>query len=196
MFSKKLFRCVLMLGVALLIMVSGTHVMAGSGRVTRGDVEAALQSWNTGLRAIRFTSRSVAAASLDGLQRGRIVPAANGAHYCVEDWHVILIAWIAGGDQSYTYQDAVADLAPTETSFILDGETLSITETPIVRRVGPTLSEEDYVNYGFAVGSILSPADAGVGAHALTWLVTLPDESFRVDITFYMDPPDSGACAQ
>ena len=186
MFGKKLFQLILALGVAGLFPWS--HVLAGSARVTQGDVQAALHSWNTGLRALRFTSSSVAAAPLDGLQRGRIVPVADGEHYCVDDWHLVHVAWITGGDKSFTYQNAVEDLSSIENTFILDGKTLALTQTPIVRRVGPTLSEEDYVNYGFSVGSIFSPDDLDVGAHHLTWIATLPDESFQVDITFYIDP--------
>jgi hypothetical protein len=112
----------------------------------------------------------------------------------VEDWHVIMNAWVTGGDQSFTYQDASAELSGITNTFILDDVTLSIQETPIVRRVVPFIGD---VDFGFAVGSILSPAELGIGEHTLTYVFTFPDGSSDGNtITFHVDPPGSGACAQ
>lgn len=193
MSAKKLFRLFFSFGLALLILVSGTHALASTGYVTKGDVEATLQSWDTGVRAVLFKSGAVAAAQLDGVQRGRIIPAANGAHYCVEDWHVILVAFVTGGGESFTYQDALVDLSGITTTFILDGRTLAMTETPVVRRVVPFLGE---IDYGYAVGSILSPADISVGKHSLIFVATFPDDVVKFKSNIYMDAPGTGACAQ
>ena len=193
MIGKKLIYLVVALSMTLAGLFSWSHVLAGSDNVTRGDVQATLQSWNTGVRAVLFTSGSVAAAQLDGVQRGRIIPAADGRHYCVEDWHVVLLSWVTGGDEAFTYQDALADLSGISTAFILDGRTLSTTETPVVRRVVPSIGS---IDFGYAVGSILSPDDLGIGEHTLTTVFTFPDGSTETfTITFYMDPPGAGACA-
>lgn len=194
MVRKKLFRFLFTCSVVLLIVISGTRVLADSGRITRGDVEGAFRTWNGGLRALRFISGVVVAAPIEGFQHGAIHPLlSDGKHYCAEDWHVVLAGWITGGDQSFTYQDAVANLSGIEDTFILDGVMLSTTQTSIVLRVEAGAFEEEY---GFIVGSILSPSDLSVGEHSLTWLVAFPGEpQFEVTtITFYVDPSDTGAC--
>jgi hypothetical protein len=190
MFGKKLFCFVVAVSLAFMFLASGTRVLAGSDRVTRGDVEATLHTWNTGLRALRFIGNATAAAPLEGFQQGLIHPLfSDGTHYCVEDWHVIMSAWVAGGEESFTPQDAVAELSGIESTFILDGMTLPITETPIVRRVAGGNE------FGYAFGSILSPSDLGVGEHTLTYMVAFPEgDADQVTITFYVDPSGSGAC--
>jgi hypothetical protein len=193
MLGKKFLRLALIMGVALAIVLSGSQIAAASSAVTQGDVQATLQSWNTARLAILINSHSVAAAQLDGFTRGRIRPSGDGEHYCVQDWHVILVAYITGGDQSFTYQDAVAELSPIETTYILDGVSLPVTETPVVRR---TLSTPGDVQYGFAAASIVSPSAVGVGAHTLTWIVSDPFGTETTNITIYMDAAGTGACVQ
>ncbi len=193
MFAKNLFRLIVALSLVLITLILWLPALAASGRVTKGDVEAALNSLETGSRAVFFTSNSAMAASIDGFQRGRIAPNSDGRHYCVEDWHLVQVAWAVGGETSFTYQDALADLSGITNSFRLDGIILPITQTPITRRVAPTFFKNEY---GYAVGSFLSPSDLGIGAHILTFITTLPDESFQVDITFYIDGPGTGVCGQ
>lgn len=195
MFGKKLFYFVLAFSMVLAALFSRTNVSAGSDNVTRGDVQAALQTWFTGLRALRFVGNAVAAAPLEGFQRGVIHPfRSDGVHYCVEDWHVVLAGWFTGGDQSFTYQDAVADLSGIEDVFILDGVMLATTQTSIVSIVAAGFFENEF---GYAVGSILSPQDLAVGEHTLTYVFTFPDGfSESNTITFYIDPSGSGACVQ
>ena len=194
MFRKNLFRLILTLSLALLLFLSGTQVLAESNRVTRGDVEAAFRSWNTGLRAVRAIAGNLASAQVDGFERGAIHPfLSDGKHYCSEDWHVAVAGWVAGGDPSFTYQDAVEILSGIEDLFLLDGVALSITQTSLVRRVAPGIFEEEY---GFFVGSILAPSDLTVGEHTLTWLSSFDGEPpvENATITFYVDPPGSEAC--
>ena len=194
MFGKRLFYFVLVLSIFLVTLFSGTRVSAGADRVTKGDVEAALRSWNTGLRAIFFISNSVAGAPLDAFQQARISPGSDGVHYCVEDWHFVHIAWITGGDESFTRDDAVAELAFIENTFILDGNVLTIERTPVVRRV---VSLFFVVDYGISVGSILSPDDLSVGEHTLMFEFTFPDGFTETTaITFFVDAAGTGACLQ
>ena len=67
-------------------------------------------------------------------------------------------------------------------------------QTSIVRIVAAGFFENEF---GYAVGSILSPEDLTVGEHTLTYVFTFPDGSSESNtITFFVDPPGSGACAQ
>jgi hypothetical protein len=193
MFSKKLHYIVLILSLTLAALFSRTHVSAGSANVTRGDVQAALQTWFTGLRALRFVGNAVAAAPLEGFQRGLIHPfRSDGAHYCIEDWHLVLTGWFTGGDQSFTHSDAVLDLSGIEDVFILDGVMLPTTRTSIISIVAAGFFENEF---GYAVGSILAPDDLAVGGHTLTYVFTFPDGFSESNIvTFFVDPPGAGAC--
>jgi hypothetical protein len=191
MFHKRLFYFVLALSLTLAALFSRSSVSADSDNVTSGDVQALLRTWNSGLRALRFISGNAVAAPIDGFQRGLIHAfGSDGAHVCVEDWHVILTAWVTG-DESFTYQQAVVDLT-IESTFILDGEVLPINETPVVRRVVPLFFKDEF---GYALGSILSPADLAVGEHTLTYVFTFLDGSSESNtIVFFVDPSGSGAC--
>ncbi len=91
----------------------------------------------------------------------------DGHHYCVLDWHVALIAWIDGGDKSFTRQDAEASLGPIVNTFWIDGATVATTRTPIkwylrdLSFIGITEA------YWFQEGRVLSPSDLSVGTHTL-----------------------------
>jgi hypothetical protein len=191
--GKKLFRLMLTLGVALGTLLSGTGVVAASGNVTKGDVEAALQSWDTGFRAAFLIGGTLAAGPVEAFLRARIPPLPGGRHYCVDDWHLVQVAWVTGGDASFTRQDALLDLSGITNTFLLDGHTLPLQQTPVVRRVVPTFGD---IDYGFSVGSILSPSDLAVGEHTLVWQVTFPDDAFQTEDTFYIDASGTGACVQ
>jgi len=187
---------VLLLSVGLL----PTRVQADSIRVTKGDVEAILNAFTTGGRIILYTNE--VAGSHAGLvdlpgDKGSIRPLSpwDGQHYCVSDWHVILLAYFDGGDQSFTYEDALNSLSGVQFSFTLDGELLSTTRTPTKRfLVPPSVMEEAY---GFQEGAIMAPADLEVGQHLLETYVTDPWfgwEGPLDDVTFYVDDVDSSAC--
>lgn len=192
--GKKIFRLVVTLAVALGILLSGTGAAAGSGTVTQGDVEAMLHSGGTGLRAILFISGALAAAPLDGFVRGRINPFLDGRHYCVDDWHLVHAGWVIGGDTSFLYQDALAELSGITNTFILDGVTLPVQETPVVRRVVPVFGD---IDYGYSFGSILSPSDLAVGEHTIIWQATFPEgDEFQAEGTFYIDASGTGACLE
>jgi SRSO17 transposase len=72
-------------------------------------------------------------------------------HFCAEDWHVILIAWIDGGDASFGHQQAEASLKPVTNNFTLDGAALATARTPVKPALNPQ---------GF--GLVLQPHFAGV----------------------------------
>lgn len=173
----------------------------GSSRITRGDVEAVLNAFGGGGWAVLLHSKTAEGAPADFLgSHGSIRPFAgspwDGAHFCGEDWHVILIADIEGGDASFTHDDAESIMNGLEVSFTLDGAPLPTTRTAIKRFLNP----EQFgfqVAYYFQQGQIMSPTDLSVGSHTLD--VTIVDasgqQSLQDGITFVVDAPGTGACA-
>ncbi len=171
-----------------------------SRRITRGDVEAVLHAFGGGGQAVLLHSKTGEGAPADFLgSQGSIRPFAgspwDGAHFCAEDWHVILIADIEGGDNSFKHNDAARIMDGLSISFTLDGAPLPATRTAVKRFLNP----EQFgfqVAYYFQQGQIMSPADLGVGSHQLQ--VTLVDasgqQSFQDGITFFIDEPGTGAC--
>ena len=91
-----------------------------SRRITRGDVEAVFHAFGggglTGL--LHAPGGGVGSPADDNGSQGSIRPFAGDAwdraHFCSDDWHVILIAVFDGGDSSFTEQDAVRSLQPQQ----------------------------------------------------------------------------------
>ena len=174
---------------------------SGSRRVTRGDAEAVLNAFGGGGRAVLLHSKAAEGAPADFFgSHGSIRPFAgspwDGAHFCADDWHVILIADIEGGDTSFKHDDAERIMNGLDVSFTLDGAPLPTTRTAIKRFLNPGQFGLQ-VAYYFQQGQIMSPADLSVGSHRLE--VAIEDESgqqnFQDAITFFVDAPDTGACA-
>jgi hypothetical protein len=170
-------------------------------RITKGDAQAVLKAFGSGGRVILRNGQTVEAAPADFLgTHGSIRPFPNsawdGAHFCAEDWHVILIGQIEGGDASFTRQQAATLLDPITNSFTLDGVPLETTRTPISRFLNPQgfgLEEAYY----FQEGRVMSPDDLSVGQHQLS--VTCVDSTsgsqiFSGSITFFVDAAGTGAC--
>ena len=171
-----------------------------SHRITRGDAEAVLNAFGGGGRAVLLHSRTGEGAPADFFgSHGSIRPFAgspwDGAHFCAEDWHVILIADFEGGDASFKHDDAESIMNGLDISFTLDGAPLPTIRTAIKRFLNP----EQFglqVAYYFQQGLIMSPTDLSIGNHRLE--VTLVDasgqQSFQDGITFFIDAPGTGAC--
>jgi hypothetical protein len=171
-----------------------------SRRITRGDAEAVLNAFGGGGQAVLLHSKTAEGAPADFLgSHGSIRPFSgspwDGAHFCAEDWHVILIADIEGGDGSFKHDDAARIMDGLNVSFTLDGVPLPTTRTPVKRFLNP----EEFglqVAYYFQQGQIMSPADLSAGGHQLE--VTVVDaagqQNFQDGITFVIDEPGAGAC--
>ena len=86
----------------------------------------------------------------------------DGRHFCGEDRHVILVAFIDGGDASFDHQQARAVLDPVAISFTLDGAPLDTTRTPIKPFHDPQAFALEWAWY-FQEGRIMSPDDLSVG---------------------------------
>jgi hypothetical protein len=126
----------------------------------------------------------------------------DGRHFCAEDWHVILVAGIDGGDASFRREQAVASASQTTFDFTLDGAPLATNRTAIRRLLSPeTIKvpqgvEKFKVAYFFQEGRIMSPEDLSVGQHELT-LTQTDTASGQVEhdgITFFIDAAGTGAC--
>ena len=173
-----------------------------SRRITRGDVDALLNAFGGGGRAILLHSKTAEGAPADSFgSHGSIRPFAgsawDGAHFCAEDWHVILIADIEGGDNtSFKHDDAEQIMNGLDVSLILDGAPLPASRTAIKRFLNPQQFGFQ-VAYYFQQGQIICPTDLSVGTHRLD--VTIVDASgqqtFQDGITFVIDAPGTGACA-
>jgi hypothetical protein len=171
--------------------------------VTRGDAEAVLHAGATGGATLLDVPGGLVGAPLDNVEdlQVSIRPYSgspwDGHHYCVEDWHVILVLWFEGGDETFKIQDAKALLDPISMQFELDGATLNTERTAVSRFQNEALLAEFGLvqGYVFQQGAIMSPEALAVGEHTLSWTVTSPNfEAFTMTTTFYIDPAGTGAC--
>jgi hypothetical protein len=168
-------------------------------RISRGDAQAVFEAFGGGGRAVLQHNSAAEGAPADFFgSHGSIRPFAgspwDGAHFCQEDWHVILIADIEGGGPSFTEQDAQQIMQGLQIAFTLDGNSLQTSRTAIKRFLNPQpfgLQEAYY----FQEGQLQSPTDLSVGSHQLD--VTISDPSgqvFQSGITFFIDAAGTGAC--
>jgi hypothetical protein len=166
-------------------------------RIKRGEAEAVLEAFGGGGWAILRHSK-VAQGSPSDQQgsHGAIRPFKlwDGVHLCAEDWHVILIADIEGGDASFTRQDAEQIISGIGVRFFLDSERLTTTRTAVKRFLNP--ERFDFTEaYYFQEGRVMSPDELSVGLHRLECeMTTGTDVVFNGSIHFVVDPPDEGAC--
>jgi hypothetical protein len=175
-----LVAVVVLVAVPLLV---GSPAGAASARITRSDAEAVFKAATRGV-------------DLDPDVRVRILPLEDsvfdGRHYCVEDWHVIMVTWVEGGDASFTRQEAESRLNSVMISLVLNGLPLATTRTKVVRYLHP---EPPAVKaYAFSEGRIMAPTDLSVGSHTLAYTATFPGGSEGSQITFRIDAAGTGAC--
>lgn len=184
--AVSLVAILLLVGLITALLMNARTTVAAD-RITRGDVESYFHAWNNGRIAV-----SMAGAGHSGQFQHRIEDAAilpifspmlTDLRYCVEDYHLVMLAWF--GPTTYEVVSNFAD--NLDQTFIIDGEVLATERTPVARRI-PS-------GFGFNEGAILAPDDLGVGAHSLEWQAATPDGVFNSDsFTFYIDPPGTGAC--
>lgn len=117
----------------------------------------------------------------------------------MDDWRVLLLGLVAGGDQTFGRQDAEELLSQVDLSFTLTlaGESMKL--DTIRTAVKPVLLWEsfgwDNVSW-FQEGSILPPNRLGVGEYTLTVLCEVNGWSFPLTSQFYIDPSDSSTCIE
>ena len=144
-------------------------------RITQGDARAVLNAFGTGGRVILANGQTVEASPADNKgTHGSIRPFAgspwDGRHFCAEDWHVILVAWFDGGDETFDRQRAEEVIAPVTISFTLDRQPLETTRTPIKPFHDPPPDFGFERAWYFQQGRIMPPDDPllGVGEHQLS----------------------------
>lgn len=116
----------------------------------------------------------------------------DGRHYCAEDWHVILLADVGGGDRSFSRQDFEAFTAHDVIFMRLDGSELPTTRTAAKHVNNPLPPDEK--EFLFQQGRVMAPDELSVGAHTLDATVTFPPDTFVLHITFFIDAPGTGVC--
>jgi hypothetical protein len=170
-------------------------------RINRGDAEAVLNAFGTGGRVILRNGQTAEASPADFLgSHGSIRPFQgspwDGRHFCAEDWHVILVGFIDGGDASFGHQQAEASLGPVTIAFTLDGAALDTTRTPIKPFHDPPQAFGIERAWYFQEGKVMSPDDLSVGQHELSVSFTDPASGLAGSdgITFYIDAAGTGAC--
>jgi hypothetical protein len=166
-------------------------------RVKRGDVEAVFEAFGNGGWAVLRHSKAAHGAPADELgSHGAIRPFQpwDGRHLCAEDWHVILIADIEGGDTSFSEHDAKEIMSTITVTFTLDGAVLTTKRTAIKRFLNPELFGLEEAYY-FQEGRIMSPDDLTVGQHQLNCRMTAAGVVvFDGGIQFTVDPAGGTAC--
>lgn len=143
-------------------------------RITRGDVQAIFQAFGGGGGAILRHREESPGAPADFLgSHGAIRPFGqwDGRTFNAEDWHVIIIADIEGGDRTFAKPDAEKVFATVVVRFDLDGVPLGTSRTTVKRFLRPELFDLQEAYY-FQEGRIMAPADLGTGEHELHCLVT------------------------
>ena len=193
------FAKLLLLFVLVVLGFSVKAVSATPNRISRGDVTATFNAFTTAGRVIlSHDNSSVDNASPANLFDGSIRPfpgsAWDGGHFCVDDWHVLVLALFNGGDQSYTKQEAVSILSPITMDFIIDGVSLATDQTPIKRFLEPEAFGFEKA-FGFQEGVIMAPGELGVGEHAFVVVIEDPILGTRqLSIQFFIDSSDSETC--
>lgn len=174
--------------------------MPPANRVTRGDAEAILQTAGTAglvlIKRAETTPRAIPGAPADVDRRATIRPfkpphGADGRAFCAEDWHVIVLAIIDGGDAPFTRQDAEASRNSLTVTFTLDGKPLSTTRTALKPSTDPESFGFEEA-WWFQEGRVMSPDALSVGSHRL--VVVQSDAKRPMKIEFSIDAPGSGAC--
>jgi hypothetical protein len=190
------------LALAVTQLVGLAAAQGNPDRVTRGDAQAVLNAAESGgARVLQHAGRIVASPADSNDPQVGIRPYSgtlyDGRHYCVEDWHVILVAWFEGGDQSFTIMDARALMDDISITFSLDGAALATDRTTTKRFLDEFLLAEFGWDRGyfFQQGAVMAPTDLAVGRHTLSYTLSSPlYGTFTDQITFYIDPAGEGAC--
>lgn len=177
-------RC-LIAAIAASLLVA-TPASADPGRVTKGDVRAHFQ-----------TSHS-ADARPNTLFEGGIRPFPfspwDGGHFCVDDWHVLVLAvWIPEEFLAETNKGIRDQLDATSVDLILDGDTISDTERTAFKPL--FVDEGKKSNFYYETGAFYEPGALTVGLHTFKAVFHVPGFDFEFGpIEFTIDDSNGPAC--
>ena len=160
-------------------------------RISKGEAEAVFHTKFTGGLHGR-------GAPSDPHQQVVIKPwFENGRHYCVDDWHAILLGLsIDEAMLGVTNVGEAAKLfAPTVMTFVLDGKPFETTRLP----VKPLLNDDPGRAFALVQGRAVGPGELAAGSHTLSVTVENdPDPEFAETYTdtsqFFFDPAGTGRC--
>ncbi len=200
-----LLKCAVLL-TSIAFILSPLSALAETDRITRGDVQSVLEAFQTGgvvvlLRASDTAGLYAAPADLYGSNGAiRPFPQWDGQHLCVDDWHVILLGFFEGGDQSFTIQDADDLLSKWNATFTLvfhgESSVLDTVRTSTRAFLNPDTFGWDKA-YGFQQGQIVPAGAFPVGEFTLEAVVEFDGAvRFESSIDFFVDASDSAACTE
>jgi hypothetical protein len=132
----------------------------------------------------------------------RPFPGYDAVPYCVLDWHLLALAWSIpeylgeGPPPQFTFdtrEEVWALLETAEATFLLDGDSVEVEETPI--RQSFQQEEPLFRWWGRQWGRILAPDELSVGEHTLQVILEFSDGfTFDEQVTFTVHAADSAAC--
>jgi len=156
-------------------------------RITRGEAEAVFHARGTG----GFHGRGPADANRQVAIRP-FYP--NGLHYCVEDWHVLVLALVLDeqNDGVPNLGEAKKLFDPVVMKFELDGAPLDTTRQPVKAFLG-----ESPKGFVLAQGRLVAPGELAAGSHTLTATVENDPAAPGVQVytsQFVIDAASTGTC--
>lgn len=200
MFQKRSLMAILAFILIVTALLPG-QVSANSERITRGDVQAVFNAFINGGWAIMQNNGTGNGAPADEFgSRGAIRPFGgslfDGSHHCVDDWHVLLVAYWDGGTRSEKNQDIFDRIDQQVIDMYLDGEELDTERTPIKRFLNQNALDNYGFDKGFAfqTGKIMSPDELSVGMHTLKFEADGVFGPYESEIEFYIDDSNSPTC--
>ena len=163
MFQKESLILVVALALLAAAVLPG-QAFANGERITRGDVNAVFHAYVNGGFAIRQNNGTGNGAPNDIFgSHGAIKPFEgspwDGSHHCVDDWHVLLVAFIDGGAKSEKNKDIFDRLDQEVVTLYLDGEILETERTSNKKFLNQNLLDAWNFEkaYAFQTGKIMSP---------------------------------------
>jgi hypothetical protein len=162
-------------------------------RINRGKAEAVFHTGFTG------GLRSHHGAPADPDRKVTIKPFEEegvSSHYCVEDWHAILLG--LGVDEENEGVTSVGEakklFTPTVMTFVLDGKPFETTRLS----VKPLLRKPPEKVFVLVQGRVVGPDELAVGSHTLSVTVendpTEP-ETYTDTRQFFVDAAGTGVCS-
>ena len=204
-------RRLLALGLAATVLLALASPVGATNpdRVTRGDVESHFQAAEAGGAIVSMlgTPASTTAAPAFVLTNG-IRPFVgspwDGASFCEDDWHLLVIANLAAvEDEPIAHDLGSRFLASSTTELTLDGTVIAETERTAIKHFPGGIAVDDLGNI-FEVqegwfdqtGAFYAPGELSVGPHTFEATAVTPFFTFKAGpITFYIDESGTGVCA-
>jgi hypothetical protein len=172
-------------------MVAASTPAVASTRISEGTAQASLQAAETGGNAVEQHNRVVQAGP--GNFAADIRPFdPDGLHYCVLDWHTIVLADLELGPAP----QAQAIISQLTVTMWVDDQQLNLTQTAVKRFTNSQVIFGVPSVFWSQWGQVRSPSSLKIGSHSLHGVLSMGDQVLMDfgTITFIVDPANSGAC--